>query len=482
MATAGAVTAPVTRWRFWLGVAAGFLLLLWLLNDILLPFVVGAAVAYFFDPVVTRLQRAGLSRTWATAVVTIVAVLIAAGAAMAIVPPLFGQVQALIGKAPEYTVKAAQRVQPMIEPVREKLGLPPLSLQELQAEATQWAGQALALRGQRRRRVAQRGVAIINLLGLLFLTPVVTFYLLRDWPKVLAAIDGALPLDNAADHPLASRTRPTPPSRAICAARRWSASASATLYGVGLSLVGLQFGFVIGLIAGLISFIPFVGTLVGATLSIGMALAQFPPDWFGVAKVAAVFLVGHLLEGNVLSPKLVGDRVGLHPVWIMFALLAGGSLFGFVGVLIAVPVAAVDRRGGAPPAGPLPREQLLSRRRVRLIAMVKQLTLDLALPPPTYARDDFVRVGRQSRGAGLDRPLARLAGAGAGAERPGRAAARPISAASGRRRPRRSCSTAPTSTARTSPISRRSAEAQRRAADRPCRTRRPSARCSISTI
>jgi predicted PurR-regulated permease PerM len=95
------------------------------------------------------------------------------------------------------------------------------------------------------------------------------------------------------------------------------------------------------LVAGLISFIPFVGTLVGATMAIGMALAQFPPDWISVGKVAAVFLIGHLLEGNVLSPKLVGDRVGLHPVWIMFALLAGGSLFGFVGVLVAVPIAAV---------------------------------------------------------------------------------------------------------------------------------------------
>jgi predicted PurR-regulated permease PerM len=340
MATAGAVTAPVTRWRFWLGVAAGFLLLLWLLNDILLPFVVGAVVAYFFDPVVIRLQRAGLSRTSATAVVTIVAVLIAAGAAMAIVPPLFGQVQALIAKAPEYAVKAAQRVQPMIEPVRTKLGLPALSLQELQAEATQRAGEALAVLGSVASRVAQRGVAIINLLGLLFITPVVTFYLLRDWPKVLAAIDSALPLDHAAT----IRSLAHEANAAVAGYLRGQALVClclATLYGVGLSLVGLQFGFVIGLIAGVISFIPFVGTLVGATLSIGMALAQFSPDWMGVAKVAAVFLVGHLLEGNVLSPKLVGDRVGLHPVWIMFALLAGGSLFGFVGVLIAVPVAAI---------------------------------------------------------------------------------------------------------------------------------------------
>ena len=337
MAAAGALS---NRWLFWVGVAAGFLLLLWLLNDILLPFVVGGAVAYFFDPVVVRLQRAGLSRTWATTVVTIIAVLIAAGVAMAIVPPLFGQVQALITKAPEFAVKAAQRVQPMIEPVRTKMGLPPLSLQELQADATKLAGQALAVVGGIAGKVAQRGAAIINLLGLLFLTPVVTFYLLRDWPKVIAAINGALPLDHAAT----IRHLAHDSNAAVAGYVRGQALVClclGTIYGVGLSIVGLQFGFVIGLIAGVISFIPFVGTLVGATLSIGMALAQFPPEWIGVVKVAIVFVIGHALEGNFLSPKLVGDRVGLHPVWIMFALLAGGSLFGFTGVLIAVPVAAV---------------------------------------------------------------------------------------------------------------------------------------------
>ena len=337
MAAGGALSI---RWLFWAGVAVGFLLLLWLLNDILLPFVVGAVVAYFFDPVVVRLQRAGLSRTWATAMVTIIAVLFAVGVAMAILPPLFGQVQALIAKAPEFAVKAAQRVQPMIEPLRERMGLPPISLQELQSDATKLAGQALGVVGGVAAKVAQRGVAVINLLGLLFLTPVVTFYLLRDWPKVLAAINGALPLDHADTiRHLAHES-----NAAVAGYLRGQALVClclGTIYGVGLSVVGLQFGFVIGLIAGLISFIPFVGTLVGATLSIGMALAQFPPDWLGVAKVAAVFLAGYLLEGNVLSPKLVGDRVGLHPVWIMFALLAGGSLFGFVGVLIAVPVAAV---------------------------------------------------------------------------------------------------------------------------------------------
>lgn len=332
--------APTNRWRFWLAAAAVFLLILWLLNDILLPFVVGIVVAYFLDPVVVRLQRLGLSRTWATTAVTILAVLIAVGAAMAILPPLFGQVQTLIVGAPQYIVQAATRVQPLIEPLREKLGLGPLSLQDLQAEATQWAGQALAVAGSVAGQVARRGVALINLLALLFITPVVTFYLLRDWEKVIGAIDGALPLDHADTIRKLARES----NAAIAGYLRGQALvciALGSIYAIGLSLVGLQFGLVIGLIAGAISFIPFVGTFVGATMALGMALAQFPPDWFGVAKVAAVFLFGQTMEGNVLSPKLVGDRVGLHPVWIMFALLAGGSLFGFVGILIAVPTAAV---------------------------------------------------------------------------------------------------------------------------------------------
>jgi predicted PurR-regulated permease PerM len=333
-------TAAAARWRFWAAAAVVFVLILWLLNDILLPFVVGIAVAYFLDPIVVRLQRVGLSRTWATTAVTFLAVLLAVGVAMAILPPLFGQLQSLIVKAPQYIVQAMARVQPLIEPLREKLGLPSLSLQDLQAEATQWAGQALAIAGSLAGGLARRGAALINLLALVFLTPVVTFYLLRDWEKVIAALDGALPLDNAPTIRKLARES----NAAIAGYVRGQALVCislGTIYAVGLSLVGLQFGLIIGLIAGAISFIPFVGTFVGAVMALGMALAQFPPDWMSVIKVAAVFLFGQMMEGNVLSPKLVGDRVGLHPVWIMFALLAGGSLFGFVGILIAVPTAAV---------------------------------------------------------------------------------------------------------------------------------------------
>src|ERR1700755_1075899 len=186
-----------TRWRFWLVAAIVFLLVLWRLNDILLPFVVGMVLAYFFDPLVARLQRAGLSRTAATGVVTILAVLLAIGMATAIIPPLLSQLEDFAAKVPEYFVQAAVRVQPMIEPLRDRFGLPPLSVKDLQSHVTQWAGEGLTVFGAVAGRVAQRGAAIINLLALLFLTPVVTFYLLRDWPKFLAAVDGALPLEHA---------------------------------------------------------------------------------------------------------------------------------------------------------------------------------------------------------------------------------------------------------------------------------------------
>src|SRR5262249_59235504 len=167
--------------------------------------------------------------------------------------------------------------------------------------------------------------------------PVVSVLLLRGWEKVIAAIDGPLPPGPAGTIRAVARQS----NEAIAGYVRGQALVCISLgaiYAIGLSLVGLQFGLIIGLIAGAISFIPFVGTFSGAVMALGMALAQFPPDWMGVVKVAIVFLFGQMMEGNVLSPKLVGDRVGLHPVWIMFALLAGGSLFGFVGLLIAAPL------------------------------------------------------------------------------------------------------------------------------------------------
>src|SRR4029453_5655338 len=189
------VISQPARWRFWVAMAAVFLLTLWLLNDILLPFVVGIVVAYFLDPLVPPLQGLRMSRPWATTAVTIVAVLLTVGVAMAILPPLFAQLQSLVLSLPDYTVKLAARVMPLGDPLRERLNLPPLSLQELQTEVGQRAGQVLAVAGAVAGKLAQGGLAIFNLLALLFLTPVVTFYLLRDWERLVDALDGAFPRD-----------------------------------------------------------------------------------------------------------------------------------------------------------------------------------------------------------------------------------------------------------------------------------------------
>jgi predicted PurR-regulated permease PerM len=180
---------------------------------------------------------------------------------------------------------------------------------------------------------------LINLVSLLVITPVVAFYLLRDWDRIVIQIDSWLPRRyaetireqvRAVDATLAGFLRG---QGTVCLIL-------AIYYGLGLSLAGLDFGLVIGLVAGLLSFVPYVGAIVGLLLSVGLALVQFDA-WLPIAIVAAVFILGQVVEGNFLTPKLVGESVGLHPVWIIFALLAGGTLFGFVGLLLAIPAAAV---------------------------------------------------------------------------------------------------------------------------------------------
>jgi predicted PurR-regulated permease PerM len=189
------------------------------------------------------------------------------------------------------------------------------------------------------RRVLTGSLAVVNLLSLVFITPVVTFYLLRDWDRIVAKVDSWLPRDHAD----IIRVQMGEINRTLSGFIRGQATvclALGTIYGVGLSLVGLDLGLVIGMTSGMLSFIPYLGSITGFVTGMGLAFAQ-GADWHLPAMVAGVFAFGQVMEGNVLTPKLVGDKVGLHPVWIMFALLAGGTLFGFVGILLAVPVAAV---------------------------------------------------------------------------------------------------------------------------------------------
>jgi len=318
---------------FWLALFALGLFSLFVLSEVLLPFVAGMAIAYFLDPLVDRLEKIGCSRTVGTSVVLVGFLIFSAGFFLLLVPVLNAQILRLVEVVPA----VLQRLEPILRPIFDEMngGGDASALSKLPS----MAGSVLKWVGGMLGRVVSGGVAVANLLSLLLITPIVAFYLLRDWDRMVETIDGWLPRAQRAT----IREQSAAIDKTLAAFVRGQGSVCLVLaiyYAAALSLAGMQFGIVIGLFVGLISFVPFIGAIVGGLLSVGLAAAQFD-TWQPVAIIAAVFVVGQVLEGNILTPKLVGGAVGLHPVWVIFALLAGGALFGFVGVLLALPAAAV---------------------------------------------------------------------------------------------------------------------------------------------
>ncbi|SMF83273.1 Predicted PurR-regulated permease PerM [Tistlia consotensis] len=314
-----------------------FVVLLYLLRDILLPFVAGMAIAYFLDPICDRLERAGLSRTWSTVTVTagfVVLLLLFLGL---LVPMLVDQGGTLVAKLPQLVDLLREGLQTLLAKVQHQAD--PALFEKIRGAVTEQLGKLTSVLGGLVGGVLTGSLAIANFLSLLFLTPVVAFFLLRDWDRLVERIDGWLPrrqaptirrLAREADAILSGYVRGV---ASVCLIL-------GTFYAIGLTAVGLSSGLIIGLIAGFLSFIPFLGVAIGSLLSIGLALLQFDEHW-RILAVAVIFVVGQSAEGNFLTPKLVGDRIGLHPVLVIFALLAGGTLFGFTGVLLAIPVSAV---------------------------------------------------------------------------------------------------------------------------------------------
>jgi predicted PurR-regulated permease PerM len=327
----------MTGARVWAIAAMVFVASLYLLQDILLPFVAGLAIAYFFDPPVGWLHRHGVPRGLGALAALIVAALVATAVLLLLLPLLQAQIGDLVRRAPG-TVQALQaRLMPLAETFMAELS--PDDLKRVQEAASGHVGTLVGWLAGVVERVLSGGAALLNLLGLLFVTPIVAFYLLRDWGRVVAMIDALLPRAHAPT----IRAQAALVDATLAGYIRGQATVCAVLavfYAVGLMLVGLDFGLVVGLFAGLISFVPYVGTLFGLVASLALAAAQFSA-WQMIALVGAIFLAGQILEGYVLTPRLVGERVGLHPVWVMFALFAGGALFGFLGMLLALPVAAV---------------------------------------------------------------------------------------------------------------------------------------------
>lgn len=329
------------NWRrqviFWLAAAAVFVLFLYMFSSILLPFFVGLILAYFLDPVADRLQRWGLSRLAATIVILVAFIVLLVIGLMLVIPVLASQLADFLSRLPDYLT----RLQALItsfdpEWLSARLGVDPGSLREgVNSLLTQGAGFLTGLFGS----IWSSGKTLVDIAGLFVIAPVVAFYMLLDWDRMIDKVDSWIPRDHLDNVRNIARDIDT----AVAGFVRGQGTVCIILgvfYAIGLTLVGLNFGLLIGLFAGLISFIPYVGSLIGLVLSVGVALVQFWPEWHWVAAVAVVFFTGQFFEGNILQPNLVGKSVGLHPVWLMFALFAFGALFGFVGLLVAVPAAA----------------------------------------------------------------------------------------------------------------------------------------------
>lgn len=323
--------------RFWSFLAFFFAAALWLLKPILLPFVAGLAIAYFLDPAVDRLMRWRVPRWLGTLLMLLAFIALAVVLTLLIVPLIQSQIGALIDAFPSYWAAAKANLMPKIRTYMYALS--PDDMQKIQDAAGSYAGDAAVWVGQFVRKIVAEGFALFDIVTLLVITPIVAFYLLRDWPKVTQNVKVLIPrkqqgIVREAVHEI---------DRTLSGFLRGQALVCLCLgliYSIGLSIVGLKYGATVGIIAGVLSFIPYVGSTFGLVVSMALAFAQFS-DWGSIGAVLGVFLFGQGMEGYVLTPKLVGDRVGLHPVWILFALFAGGSLLGFAGVLIAVPVAAM---------------------------------------------------------------------------------------------------------------------------------------------
>jgi predicted PurR-regulated permease PerM len=322
---------------FWLAVAFLMALAIWLVKDVLLPFVAGVVLAYFLNPIVDRLTSLGLNRVAASALIVAAGAVVLVSLMVLVVPLLFDQAQQFAAALPG----EVERLRGVLETwMRDRFGTSAGNIDEGLKRATESFSQNwTSLAGWAATSLWDRSLALFNFLSLLLVTPLVVFYLLVDWEAMLQKIDGWLPRDHA------------PTIRALAAEINDAISAFirgqgtvcmilALFYATGLTAVGLEYGLIIGIATGLLAFIPFVGWASGLLTATALAIVQFWPEYLPVLGVVAVFLAGQAFDAGFLSPNIVGSKIGLHPVWLIFALFVFAYLFGLVGMLLAVPVAA----------------------------------------------------------------------------------------------------------------------------------------------
>lgn len=319
---------------FWLAATIGMVMAVLVLRDVLLPFVAGLVIAYALNPIVDRLHSFGIPRIWGSALIVAFVVIAFAGAMVLLVPLLIAQAQQLIVTLPGEFDRWRGALEAY---ATEHLG--PAFTDAYNKAWAELANNGGLIATSVARSLWTQGLAIVNVISFLLITPLVVFYLLVDWRPMLAKVDGWLPLAHAP----AIRRLAHDIDAAIAAFIRGQGLVCiilAIVYAVGLSLVGLRYGLLIGLVTGVLSFVPFAGWALGAISATVLAAVQFWPDVTPIWMVVGVLAFGMALDSALLSPKIVGSKIGLHPVWLIFALFVFSYLFGFVGVLVAVPLAA----------------------------------------------------------------------------------------------------------------------------------------------
>ncbi len=335
-----AIAGQATRGQR-VALVVGLLVVAWLalqlFASVLAPFVAAAGIAYVLDPPTTRLTRLGLNRGIAALLMIILMLAAVLLFVLLLYPLILQQIGLLIGRIPQYVQLLQRWASAVIADLQSNFGSDVVN-DKLRDLVSSQAGNMLSVIASSLTSVTSAGFAIFNVLTLAVVTPVVGFYLLRDWQKVIGMVDTWLP------HRYADviRAQAREVDRILSAWVRGQALCCVLLalyYALALTIAGLDLGLLVGLAAGMLSFIPYVGSITGGITALGLAMAQFPA-WRGVIVVGCVLVIGQTLEGYVIYPRFLGDRVELPAVWVIFALFAGGAAFGFLGVMLAVPVAA----------------------------------------------------------------------------------------------------------------------------------------------
>jgi predicted PurR-regulated permease PerM len=323
---------------FWGFAVIILIFLVWLFKSVLLPFILGGAIAYLLNPIVNKICKKGLGRQTAVLLILGSFFVFVAGLLAIILPILIREAAGFIESAPAYVARVWELAEPRILWVQEQLGYA-ITADQVQSVLQDNVGKALQIGKGVLGGITTGGIAIIDFFTTLLITPVAAYFLMKEWPKVTEWARGIIPrhhIDTVADLLKQIDLKISGFVRGqmtVCLALGFA-------YAIALSIAGLNYGFVIGLSTGILSIIPFVGSTLGLAISLIVAFLQTGGDLTFIGIIAAIFFIGQFIEGNFVTPKLMGDSVGLHPLWIIFALMAGASLMGLVGMFLAVPFAA----------------------------------------------------------------------------------------------------------------------------------------------